>query len=37
MCVRHAELVTENPGDVDLAAVGVLFGDPARAAMLVAL
>ncbi len=37
MCVRHAGLVTDNPGDVDLAAVGVLFGDPARAAMLVAL
>jgi len=37
MCARHAGLVTAKPGDVDLAAVGVLFGDPARAAMLVAL
>ncbi len=37
MCVRHAGPVTNNPCDVDLAAVGGLFGDPARAAMLVAL
>ncbi len=37
MFVHHAGPVTEKPGDVDLAAVGVLFGDPARAAMLVAL
>jgi len=37
MCVRHAERVPEKPRDLDLAAVGALFGDPARAAMLVAL
>ncbi len=37
MCVRHAGPVIDNPCDIDLAAVGVLFGDPARAAMLVAL
>ena len=29
--------MSDNPCDVDLAAVGVLFGDPARTAMLVAL
>lgn len=37
MCVPHDGSMTEKPCDVDLAAVGVLFGDPARAAMLVAL
>jgi DNA-binding transcriptional ArsR family regulator len=37
MCVPHAGPVTGKPCDVDLAAVAVLFGDPARAAMLVAL
>ncbi len=37
MCVPHAGPMTEKPCDVDLAAVGALFGDPARAAMLVAL
>jgi DNA-binding transcriptional ArsR family regulator len=33
----HAGAVSDKPCDVDLAAVGVLFGDPARIAMLVAL
>jgi len=37
MYVRHAGRVPEKPRDLDLAAVGALFGDPARAAMLVAL
>lgn len=37
MSLRHTEPVTEKHGEVDLASVGALFGDPARAAMLVAL
>jgi DNA-binding transcriptional ArsR family regulator len=37
MFAPHAGAVTEKLCEVDLAAVGVLFGDPARAAMLVAL
>ncbi len=37
MFVPHAGAVTEKLCEVDLAAFGVLFGDPARAAMLVAL
>ena len=36
-CVRHAGRVAEQPRDLDLAAVGALFGDPTRVAMLVAL
>lgn len=35
--MRHAVLVSENAGGVDLAAVGALFGDPARMSMLAAL
>jgi len=37
MFAPHAGAVIEKLCEVDLAAVGVLFGDPARAAMLVAL
>lgn len=37
MWMRHAGFVAEKPHDADVAAVGALFGDPARAAMLAAL